>query len=305
MTQNATERDTLERFRSELNRLGFTQSEAARQIGISSSTLTQLLNGSYGADPKAKIADIEKWLNKVSNSLAGLPKGPEWVQTQSATRIINILNYAQDSAGMTLIYGGSGVGKTTACKAYQRQYPNVWIATMSTAKNSVSAALEELALSVGMSEIPTRASRIERETTNRLKNTQGLVIIDEAQNLDFKALEALRSVYDMSGIGFTFVGNESIYTRMNSGKQAPYLTLLRGRISKREHLPKVTREDIEVVAKDFGMRDKAALKYLCQIGLKPGCLRMVVNVMRMAIMFADGQTPDLSHIEAASKNLGL
>lgn len=305
MTQNETEKNTLEKLRSELKRLDCSQTEAARQIGISPSTLTQLLNGSYGADAKHNHEKIEKWLKLVALDFQIRPKRPEWVQTQNGEKVMATLNYGQMSGGIVLIYGESGVGKTTASKAYQRQYPNVWIATASPAKNSVSAALEALALAIGIKELSGRAARIERETVDMLQGTQGLVVIDEAQNLDPQALEALRIVHDLSGVGFAFIGNERAFTRMHSGKQAPYLKQLNGRIAKKLSLFKVPKEDVEAVSKGFEVQDKASLKRLCEIGQRPGGLRMVEKVLSLASLGAGSGIPELSHIEAAAKNLGL
>lgn len=305
MTQKDTEQEVITQIQAEIKRLKLSQAAAAKQLEMSPSTLTQLLNGTYAADPKNHIATMKKWLNSRAQYDQTLPEVPMWVETDSAKKVMSALGYAQMAAGMGLIYGGAGIGKTLACEEYQKQCPNVWIATMSPSTASVAQALEELSGALGMKEIAWGAARIQREIIRMLEGTRGLVIIDEAQHLGIQALDELRSIYDKAKIGFAFIGNEAIYTRMTAGKRAPYLDRLFSRVNKRLYLPKVTASDIEQVVNAFGIQDKGTLKYLTQIGQKPGGLRVVVSILQLASLMAGGAVPEMGHIEAAWRDLGL
>ena len=62
---------------------------------------------------------------------------------------------------------GSGLGKTSAIRQYERTNPNVWVATMSPSTASLAPALEEVVIALGLKEVtggaasawPARSSR--------------------------------------------------------------------------------------------------------------------------------------------------
>jgi hypothetical protein len=115
----------------------------------------------------------------------------------------------------------------------------------------VTAALEEVALAVGLRDMPQSPARIHREVVARLKGTGGLVVVDEAQHLSVAALDALRSIHDAAGVGLALVGNDLVYGRM-VGNRAAYLDRLFSRIGKRVRISGATQADIEAVARAAG-----------------------------------------------------
>ncbi|MCR6497060.1 hypothetical protein LJB71_13070 [Thermomonas sp. S9] len=104
----------------------------AREAGISASSLTQVLGGHYAADPRKLVTRLAQWLARLAQQQAmpAMPAAPAWVATPTAERILAALAYAHMAGDIAVIYGGAGVGKTTAAREYARRYPNVWIATM-------------------------------------------------------------------------------------------------------------------------------------------------------------------------------
>jgi len=308
MTQVLKENQTLARVREEIQRRAISQGAAAKEMGVSPTTLTQLLNGTYGADPSAQLEKLEKWLMaQVAASMqqSKLPPVPGWVSTGTAERIISALGYAQLAGDIAIVYGGAGLGKTTANLEYQRRFPNVWIATMTPASASVAASLEEICFALGMKNPPQGAGRMMREVVRRVASSGGLLIIDEAQHLSTAALDTIRSIHDATGIGIALVGNEAVYSRMTGGNMAPYLDRLFSRIGKRVRLTKPTKTDIERLANIFGVSDEDSLTWLKDIGRRAGALRSVVKVLRLATMIAKGESPSAADIEAAWKDLGV
>lgn len=300
---------TIKQVRTEIERRGITQGQAAREIGISATTLTQLLNGTYGADPSNQLDKIVKWLIALKNQAqvkGQLPPVPDFVLTATASRVIAALGYAQIAGDIAVIYGGAGLGKTSAIREYQRSYPNVFIATMSPAKASVAAAFEELCFSVGFRNPSMGAARQQRDIERRLSGTAGLLIIDEAQHLSVSALDAIRAIHDATGIGIALVGNEAVYTRLTGGsRNAAYLDRLFSRIGKKVKLAHPTSTDVEALAGVFNVVEKESLNLLSQIGSRAGALRSVVKILRLATMKAEGNAPDAAQIKEALKELGV
>lgn len=295
---------TLARVRAEIDRRGITQNQAAREIGVSATTLAQLLAGSYAADPARQMERLARWLAlaKETRAQAHLPPAPAWVATPLAERVLAALGYAQMAGDIAVIYGAAGLGKTTAAREYARRYPNVWIATMSPATAGVTTSLEEVCLALGFRDLPQGAARMSRAIVARIAGTGGLLIVDEAQHLTVAALDALRALHDATGVGLALVGNEMVYARMTGGQRAAYLDRLYSRIGKRARLARAGREDVERLAGAFGLRP-GALKLLTEIGARAGALRAVVKTLRLAAMMAKGGAIEPEHIEHAWRDL--
>ncbi len=310
MTDTATlvnHEDTLAQARELIQRRGISQGLAAKEMGISPTTLTQLLNDTYGADPSAQLGKVLKWVNTQAEAKAQpqLPPVPTWVSTVTAERVISALGYAQLAGDIAVVYGAAGLGKTTASQEYKRRYSNVWIATITPATDSVAACLEEICLALGMKSPPHRASRLQREILSRIANTGGLLILDEAQHLSVAALDTVRALHDATGIGLALVGNEAVQTRMTGGTRAANLDRLYSRIGKRIRLARPQKSDVERIAKLFGVSEASSLACLEDVGKKAGALRMVVKVLRLATMRAGGGRPSTGDIDAAWKDLGV
>lgn len=280
-----------------------SQSRVAKESGVSATTLSQVLAGKYAADPAAVLDKLAAWLSaRRERAAAMLPMLPGFVNTPTAGRVMAALAYAQMAADVAVIYGAAGVGKTTAIAEYARTRPSVWVATMTPGHAGVTACLEEVAMAVGLKDMPQSPARIHREIVARVRDTGGIVVVDEAQHLGVAALDALRSIHDAAGVGLALCGNDMLYARMTGGTRAAYLDRLFSRIGKRLSIRKATDADIEAVAKAAGGEAWAAVM---QAGRQPGALRLVVKTLRLAQMMAQaaGEALSSAHVAAAMRDL--
>lgn len=299
--------EVIARVREEISRRGLSQAQVAREAGISPSSLTQLLGGTYAANPRKMTVRLAQWLARLSQQRAQpvMPQAPGWVSTPTAERILAALAYAHMAGDVAVIYGGAGVGKTTAAREYAARFPNIWIATMTPATAGVTTALEEVCLALGFRELPGGGARMQRELIARLQGSEGMLVIDEAQHLSVAALDALRALHDATGIGLALMGNELIYARMTGGTRAMWLDRLFSRIGRRLRVQRAVRDDVARLAAAHGVEDAACVRRLVEIGSQAGALRGVGKVLRLARMMAAGQGAALTatHIEAAWADL--
>jgi hypothetical protein len=212
------------------------------------------------------------------------------------------LGYAQMAGDMAVIYGGAGLGKTTAAREYARRYPSVWLATMHPACSGVAMALEEVAMALGVRDLPTGAAKTLRLIIQRVAGSGGLIIVDEAQHLSAQALDALRTVHDATGVGMALMGNEMVFARLTGGNRAPYLDRLYSRIGKRVRLVEPMERDVRALADAFGITG-GALDMLERVARKAGALRTVVKVARLAAMMAGEAQVEGRHVAAAWQDL--
>lgn len=285
-----------------------TQSRVAKEAGISSTTISQWLGGIYGGDNEAIEAKLVRWIDTIQAQRAvhdQLPRAPEYVETPSAEKVIGALRYAQIAGDIAVVYGGAGLGKTTAIRQYQRGAPNVWHATMSPSTASVVPCLDEIVEACGVA-ATGGASRLHRAICRRVADSNGLIVIDEAQHLSVAALDQVRAIHDATGVGIALVGNEAVYARMTGGNRAAYLDRLFSRIGKKVRLVKSTSADIAALLGAWSIDDAGCRSQLVDIASKPGGLRGLTKVLRLASMHAAAHSRTLccDDVRTAWRELG-
>lgn len=285
-----------------------SQAAVSREIGISASALNQWLRGIYGGDNEAIEAKLAIWqaaYDERRQAGEAMPQAPEWVDTPTGARIVGALSYAQAAGDIAIVYGGAGLGKTTAIRHYQGVSLNVWHVTMTPATASVVTALEEICAALGLTE-SGGAAKLQRAIVRRVRGSRGLLVIDEAQHLSTAALDEIRSIHDASEIGIALVGNNEVYARMTGGNRAAYLDRLYSRIGKRLSLRSSTAEDIQAVIDAWHIDDRPCRKTLLEIARRPGALRTLTKVLRLAGMYAlaEGKPVGCEYVGRAWRELG-
>lgn len=280
------------------------QSQLAKEIGVSASVVSQFLNRRYeGGDLVATTEKLASWLALRTAKLASIT-APGFVQTQTAKQILTALMYAHAAEVISVVYGASGVGKTTTCQEYADENPNCWMITASPSCSSIGECLYELSLELGL-DAPRRKGMLARMLKQRLKGTRGLVIVDEADHLDYSTLEELRILQEQTHIGLALVGNSHVYTRLTGGRRTEDFARLFSRIAKKVSVQKTKQADVAAIVTAWGITDAAIIRLMQHIANKPGALRLLNQVMRMAVTIANGAGKPLNEeiIRAAFADL--
>lgn len=288
---------------------GLSQSALSQLTGVGKARLSQWLNGVYRGDVDTVEKSIRRWLDsrEAATALDGqMPTAPEWVETPSARAVLSALSFAQMAGAVSVVYGGAGVGKTTALARYKRQAPNVWVVTASPAASAPGPILIRIAQALGI-----RASGavhvVEANIIERVRETRGLLVIDEAQHLTHRALDAVRSIHDAAEIGLALVGNEVVYSQLTGGSRSVGFAQLFSRVAKRVRLSRAKDGDVTALLEAWGIGDQGARQLCLGIGRRPGALRGLSQTLRLASMFAaagGASRPRAEHIRDAWRDLG-
>lgn len=275
---------------------------AAKDAGVAYATFAAFLNGTYNGNNDKIGADVQKWLRarkERAQTVLAKPQIPGFVMTPTAAKIIPTLQYAQMAPDFGVLIGAPGLGKTLALDHYRATNPNVWMATMEPASAKPGMMLREIARSMGM-ELKALGDA-SHEVKRRVKGTQGLLIIDEAQHLLVPALDQLRAIHDAAKIGIVVSGNEKLSALIGGGSRKPELAQLSSRVGMRVNLKRVMAGDVDALLKAWGVTDEGELKWLRVIASKPGALRGMTKVLTLASMLAAGtdEPRALKHMQAA------
>lgn len=300
--------ETRAKCRDAIRESGLSQAIAAREIGISDSALSQWLSRKYGGDRDAVANRVKAWLAACAERAvmsASLPEPPGWIETPSAVRIDAALSYAQMFGDVALVYGGAGMGKTMTARQYAARRPNAWVATMTPAAYALGPCLDRVSEACGLRTPGGRAAKIESNLRDRVEGARGLLIVDESQHLGLRALEALRGLHDATGGGLALVGNETIYTRVAGGRRAAEFAQLHSRVGKRVRLAAPDRKDISLLLDAWSPAvSPEARKRASEAARRPGALRGMTKVLRLAALISRGAEIGGPHIEEAWAELG-
>lgn len=181
-----------------------SQNQVAAQLGKSASTINQYLHGKYKGD----VTALDKAVNELiarQNEKAKDIQTP-FVKTKTAARILEICGLAHAMADIYLVIGEAGLGKTMALKHYANTNSNVIMLEVDPTF-SAKVMLSELCNLLGISIAGNRNNHaMMTAITDKLKGSQRLLIVDEAELLSYKPLEILRRIHDKAGIGMVLAG---------------------------------------------------------------------------------------------------
>lgn len=281
-------------------RTGKTQSKIAKEMGISDGQLSGFLSGTYKA-PHTIIPKVEQLL-QISDRKEVAPKEPAFQRTTVSGIVMDLIAYCHIQGKIGVVYGDAGIGKTMGIREYARQNPDTAIViTISPCFATMTGVNELLAEELRIREKVSR--KIQTEAVRKLRGSNKVIIIDEAQHLTVRVINHLRCLADESGVGMAFIGNEEIYLKMRGSGQASYAQLY-SRIADNKHVltSHITKEDIELVFGESGV-DEDAVEILFRISRTNYGLRGAVNVfVNAAAVF--GQVT-AKHISRMAKEMNI
>ena len=280
-----------------------TNRALATKIGISQAALSQWFSGTYKGSLTNLEKKAERWLATNRQRQQGneqVVSVPNYVATATAGRVQSALAFAQATHGLAVVYGGAGMGKTRSAQEYAEQHSNAWLTTITPASATLHAVLERIALAIGIKPSLTKGSAVvETEILERLKDSDGLLIVDEAQHLRIRMLDQIRSIHDASETGLVLLGGDTVYSQLTGGYRVAEFAQIFSRISKRLHLRHPSVGDVAALADAMGVGGKGERALLKKIADRPGALRGVVQTVRLASVLAGGGSIKAEHIKQA------
>jgi DNA transposition AAA+ family ATPase len=290
---------------------GLSWTQLATKVGIPYGTLSQFPTGSYKGDLK-KIAEAvyryRQLLIAQAEIAVEMPEPPAFFDTSTTRRIMTMLTIAQRGR-MTVIAGGPGTSKTKSCRHYQASVSNVWVATMKPSTGGLMPMQFKVLEALGAEEEKRKGTPI--ALTSRIeslmRNTGGLLIIDEAQHLTEKSLEEVRSWHDETGVGIALVGNEDVLTRLTLGNRKDAFARLSSRIAQRMIFRGPQDGDALALADAWNVMPDDQRAFIVATAKQPGGLRTCTMMLETAFMLASSEnnTLQISHLQDAWAHLSI
>ncbi|HSA07304.1 MAG TPA: AAA family ATPase [Candidatus Gastranaerophilales bacterium] len=235
-------------LRIELKKLmqekGYSFQAVSRATAISATTLNLWLNNNYVGN-----------LDKISDSIHSFiirekerryKQTIPFVETSIAKNIFEIAQICHINGEIGVCYGRAGLGKTFAVKQYARQNSDV-ILIETDPGFSTRTVLLELHKRLGLSAKGSLYA-MTLEIIERLEKSGRLIIVDEAENLPYKALELLRRIHDKTEAGVLLVGLPALVENLR-GLKGQYEQLY-SRVGVSKKLEPLQFNDTEMILKE-------------------------------------------------------
>lgn len=260
-------------IRAELRELmdshNYSTAFVANATGLAKSTISMWLNGNYNGK-NDKITDaMNNFIQRekersVENDLPFVD-----ISIVKYVSEIGRLCHTQGKIGVCV--GRAGLGKTVAVKKYTKDFQDS-ILIESDSGYTAKSLLKEIHRRLGL---PGKGSVYDLmdEVVRKLNQSGRLLIVDEAENLPYRALEITRRIHDKTGVGVLLIGR-SILLENLKGYNNQYDQLY-SRVKYTKIIDRLLIQDVIKILESIGQDTKLAETYL---------------------LYSDGNTRRLEHL---------
>ena len=200
----AADQQLIARITAWMEERKYSQAALARLARISSASLNQILRGMYPTSPTKMLASVD---SAIANYDDGGQDSSAAVETSVYKLAHSACAMARKYRNFAVLTGWVGTGKTFALKRYQRSKPNTWMIE-ATPTMTPQSLVRLLARTVLGSDPKGSMDDKFRAVVDTLRNTDSLLIVDEAETLTPHQLHALRRLRDLANVGIVLAGTE-------------------------------------------------------------------------------------------------
>lgn len=233
-----------------------SQNKAAIALGISSATLSSILNG------KTENISDDMWMN--IKSKVSVASGWQCADTQAFSHLLFYMAAAKEDSSVMWVTGPAGIGKSTAAAMYAATNRNVFLITCSEDMHRTDF-VQDLARHIGVNSVGlTVRGTLKAIIETLVTMDHPLLIFDEGDKLIDSVLNYYISLYNglQDKCGMIFLSTEFIKRRIENGlnRAKKGYEELHSRVGRRfVPLPLVKANEVAAICKLNGLEDKAAI----------------------------------------------
>ncbi|MDP0395699.1 AAA family ATPase [Glaesserella parasuis] len=191
-----------------MERTKIGQKEVANKLGVSIATVSLYLRGEYDGNVEELNIKVEQFLARQKDKVLEYKVSAEFVPTFTARQIMATIQEAHIEGDMCAVYGASGLGKTQAVLQYAKENTGV-ILIETNMSYTAKVLLQKISEKLNLNNRGT-LDQLFDGIVARLKGSERVIIIDEAENLPTRSLEFIRRIHDATKVGVALVGTERL-----------------------------------------------------------------------------------------------
>lgn len=205
-----------------MNNKGWSQAQAARGIGVSTAVINQFLQNKYNGDVNAVEEKVRQFISREQERDKSRRIKSVYVDTLMARKGRDVIRMAHMDSDINVIYGDAGMGKTMIIRQYAKENLNA-VLIEADPGYTARVVLEELCNKLGLSK-RGNMHELSESIIQNLRDSGRIILVDEAENLPYRALETLRRIHDKSGVGIVLAGMPRLILNLK-GKRGEYKQL--------------------------------------------------------------------------------
>ncbi|WP_279203917.1 AAA family ATPase [Obesumbacterium proteus] len=205
-----------------MERKSYSQTQVARAIGKSVAVINQYLQGKYNGDVKCIDALVEGFIHRQRDKDKSQRITASFVSTFTSRRGLEVIRMAHLDGDINVIYGDAGMGKTMMLREYAAKNRDA-VLIEADPGYTARVVLEELCNKLGLSKRGNMHD-LSEACVNALLESGRIIMVDEAENLPYRALETLRRIHDKAGVGIVLAGMPRLIINLK-GKRGEYKQL--------------------------------------------------------------------------------
>lgn len=220
--QDERQKSILQKLRDFLERKDISINKVAKQIGYSAAVISTYLQGKYPGDIEKLEWAVASFLMR-QEEIEAMPKELiPFCPITNADIVFQIARTCHLEQEIGVLVGEAGTGKTKAAKEYSKQNPDV-IFIEADLSFTTKVFFRELHKKLGM-DGNGGIYDLFADCVEKLKDSNRLIIIDEAENLPYRALDMVRRLYDKANIGILLIGLPRLIANLR-GKRGEFKQL--------------------------------------------------------------------------------
>ena len=205
-----------------MTRRGYNQTQVARAIGKSPAVINQYLQGKYTGDIPSIDELITGFISRENEKEKSRRITASYIPTLTSRKGMEVIRLAHLDGEINVIYGDAGLGKTMMLHEYAATHREA-ILIEADPGYTARTVLEELCSRLGLNK-RGNMHELSEACIAALSDSGRLLMVDEAENLPYRALETLRRIHDKAGIGVILAGMPRLIINLK-GKRGEYKQL--------------------------------------------------------------------------------
>ena len=288
-----------ERVREYMKNTGISQNKLAPRVGVSSASLSNYLRCKMEGSVEGIENRLREFLQQESEAAAAQVQAAPYKldetykPTSISEDVYQSIRYAQINRTLVMLHGDAGAGKTKAAVKYYRDNPQSTIYIRLDPSMSGLAGVGELLGAALDLPIVSSSKQMWQAIRARLRGTNKVIIVDEAQLLQRAPMDELRilpdedEVNEVPGNGVVLIGNSELYERVKKGKITTQAYTRIG-LQRAYSTMRLTNEDIKLLFPMFAGEDQAKeLKLIASVCRSQHSIRTAKHIVKNAIRNED------------------
>ena len=229
------------KLRQKMKEKDYSLTHVSKAINVSIPRLGLWLNNKYTGNVTKVNEAVKSFLEREELRERRIKFG--FINTSVAVDVFDIAKTCSIENIIGVCCGPAGLGKTVAVRQYAKEHTEV-ILIEADFGYTPKVLFSEIHKQLGFDGCGTIHSML-LDIVEKLKASDRLIIVDEAENLPYKALELLRRIYDKANVGILLVGMPRLFNNLK-GEKGQYAQLY-SRVGITSLLDTLSEDDMKAI----------------------------------------------------------